>query len=82
MHVVEVGLRPSTQPITEPDGTRRASIMEAAGPPRWWAGRLGEDGTPVLTGQTITLDAGQRFLALDRDVQYLPLSGGPAKAPA
>lgn len=28
--------------------------------------------TPVLTGQTITLDAGQRFMALDRDVQFLP----------
>ncbi len=32
--------------------------------------------TPVLTGQTITLDAGQRFLALDRDVQFLPPEGG------
>jgi NAD(P)-dependent dehydrogenase (short-subunit alcohol dehydrogenase family) len=50
--------------------------------------------TPVLTGQTITLDAGQRFLALDRDVQNLrpgadqqgpARSGGPSsstKAPA
>ena len=28
-------------------------------------------GTPTLTGQTITLDAGQRFLGLPRDVQYL-----------
>lgn len=27
--------------------------------------------TPTLTGQTITLDAGQRFLSLARDVQYL-----------
>jgi len=27
--------------------------------------------TPTLTGQTITLDAGQRFLALGRDVQFL-----------
>jgi NAD(P)-dependent dehydrogenase (short-subunit alcohol dehydrogenase family) len=27
--------------------------------------------TPVLTGQVITLDAGQRFLGLSRDVQYL-----------
>jgi hypothetical protein len=27
--------------------------------------------TPTLTGQTITLDAGQRFLSLPRDVQYL-----------
>jgi NAD(P)-dependent dehydrogenase (short-subunit alcohol dehydrogenase family) len=27
--------------------------------------------TPTLTGQTITLDAGQRFLALPRDVQFL-----------
>ncbi|MFD1949942.1 SDR family NAD(P)-dependent oxidoreductase [Sphingomonas arantia] len=27
--------------------------------------------TPVMTGQTITLDAGQRFLALPRDVQYM-----------
>jgi len=30
--------------------------------------------TPVLTGQTITLDAGQRFLALPRDVQYMDAS--------
>ena len=28
-------------------------------------------GSPTLTGQTITLDAGQRFLSLARDVQYL-----------
>jgi hypothetical protein len=34
MHVIEVELRPSTQPITEPDGTRRAAVLEAAGPPR------------------------------------------------
>lgn len=27
--------------------------------------------TPTLTGQTITLDAGQRFLSLSRDVQFL-----------
>ena len=27
--------------------------------------------TPVLTGQTITLDAGQRFLGLPRDVQFM-----------
>jgi NAD(P)-dependent dehydrogenase (short-subunit alcohol dehydrogenase family) len=27
--------------------------------------------TPTLTGQTITLDGGQRFLALPRDVQYM-----------
>lgn len=27
--------------------------------------------TPTLTGQTIALDAGQRFLSLPRDVQYL-----------
>lgn len=27
--------------------------------------------SPTLTGQTITLDAGQRFLALARDVQFL-----------
>jgi NAD(P)-dependent dehydrogenase (short-subunit alcohol dehydrogenase family) len=27
--------------------------------------------TPVLTGQTITLDGGQRFLALPRDVQFM-----------
>jgi NAD(P)-dependent dehydrogenase (short-subunit alcohol dehydrogenase family) len=27
--------------------------------------------TPTLTGETITLDAGQRFLALPRDVQFL-----------
>ncbi len=34
--------------------------------------------TSVLTGQTITLDGGQRFLALERDVQFL--SGNPEKA--
>jgi NAD(P)-dependent dehydrogenase (short-subunit alcohol dehydrogenase family) len=28
-------------------------------------------GSPTLTGQTITLDAGQRFLSLPRDVQFL-----------
>jgi hypothetical protein len=28
-------------------------------------------GSPTLTGQTIMLDAGQRFLSLPRDVQYL-----------
>lgn len=28
-------------------------------------------GTPTLTGQTITLDGGQRFLGLARDVQFL-----------
>jgi NAD(P)-dependent dehydrogenase (short-subunit alcohol dehydrogenase family) len=27
--------------------------------------------SPTLTGQVITLDAGQRFLALPRDVQFL-----------
>jgi NAD(P)-dependent dehydrogenase (short-subunit alcohol dehydrogenase family) len=27
--------------------------------------------TPTLTGQIITLDAGQRFLSLPRDVQFL-----------
>jgi NAD(P)-dependent dehydrogenase (short-subunit alcohol dehydrogenase family) len=27
--------------------------------------------TPTLTGQTITIDAGQRFLGLQRDVQFL-----------
>lgn len=27
--------------------------------------------TPTITGQTITLDAGQRFLGLQRDVQFL-----------
>lgn len=27
--------------------------------------------TPTFTGQTITLDGGQRFLALPRDIQYL-----------
>lgn len=27
--------------------------------------------TPTLTGQTITLDGGQRFLGLERDVQFL-----------
>jgi NAD(P)-dependent dehydrogenase (short-subunit alcohol dehydrogenase family) len=30
--------------------------------------------TPTLTGQTITLDAGQRFLSLPRDVQFLEFS--------
>lgn len=29
--------------------------------------------TPTLTGQTITLDGGQRFLSLPRDVQFLEL---------
>ena len=51
MHVIEVELRPSTQPITEPDGTRLAAVLEAAGPPRWWTGEFGEDGAPVLTGE-------------------------------
>jgi hypothetical protein len=27
--------------------------------------------TPTITGQTLTLDGGQRFLALPRDVQFL-----------
>ena len=36
--------------------------------------------TPVLTGQTITLDGGQRFLRLQRDVQFL--SEDPAQGPA
>jgi len=27
--------------------------------------------TPTLTGQIITLDSGQRFLSLPRDVQFL-----------
>lgn len=35
---------------------------------------------PVLTGQTITLDGGQRFMTLDRDVQFL--SPDSAKADA
>lgn len=30
--------------------------------------------TPTITGQTVLLDAGQRFLGLDRDVQFLPPS--------
>ena len=30
--------------------------------------------TPTLTGQTIVLDAGQRFLGLSRDVQFLDRS--------
>jgi len=30
--------------------------------------------SPTLTGQTITLDSGQRFIGLARDVQYLNLS--------
>jgi NAD(P)-dependent dehydrogenase (short-subunit alcohol dehydrogenase family) len=32
--------------------------------------------TPTLTGQTITLDAGQRFLGLPRDVQFLEREDG------
>ena len=28
--------------------------------------------TPTVTGQTLTLDSGQRFLALPRDVAYMP----------
>jgi len=32
--------------------------------------------TPTLTGQTITLDAGQRFLGLTRDVQFLEQGDG------
>jgi NAD(P)-dependent dehydrogenase (short-subunit alcohol dehydrogenase family) len=32
--------------------------------------------TPTLTGQTITLDGGQRFLALPRDVQFLETDNG------
>ena len=31
--------------------------------------------TPTITGQTIVLDGGQRFLSLARDVQFLPPSG-------
>lgn len=32
--------------------------------------------TPTLTGQTITLDGGQRFLGLPRDVQFLEAKDG------
>jgi NAD(P)-dependent dehydrogenase (short-subunit alcohol dehydrogenase family) len=32
--------------------------------------------TPTITGQTITLDSGQRFLSLPRDVQFLELEDG------
>jgi NAD(P)-dependent dehydrogenase (short-subunit alcohol dehydrogenase family) len=32
--------------------------------------------TPTLTGQTITLDGGQRFLGLPRDVQFLEADDG------
>lgn len=32
--------------------------------------------TPTLTGQTLTLDGGQRFLALSRDVQFLEPKDG------
>jgi NAD(P)-dependent dehydrogenase (short-subunit alcohol dehydrogenase family) len=32
--------------------------------------------TPTITGQTITIDGGQRFLSLARDVQFLSPSGG------
>ncbi len=51
----------------------RASIRSAAGssPPTfcvrfdsWWT-------RPSLTGETLTLDGGQRFLRLPRDVQFL-----------
>jgi NAD(P)-dependent dehydrogenase (short-subunit alcohol dehydrogenase family) len=31
--------------------------------------------TPTITGQTITLDGGQRFLSLPRDVQFLETGG-------
>jgi hypothetical protein len=31
--------------------------------------------TPTLTGQTILLDGGQRFLALPRDVQFMGPDG-------
>ncbi|QPQ54020.1 SDR family NAD(P)-dependent oxidoreductase [Allosphingosinicella flava] len=31
--------------------------------------------TPTLTGQTITIDGGQRFLGLPRDVQYMEQQG-------
>jgi hypothetical protein len=35
--------------------------------------------TPSLTGQTILLDGGQRFLSLPRDVQFIdPDRGRPA----
>lgn len=30
--------------------------------------------SPVLTGEVLTLDGGQRFQSLPRDVQYLDLS--------
>lgn len=33
--------------------------------------------SPVLTGQTITLDGGQRFLGLPRDVQFLSAADEP-----
>jgi hypothetical protein len=32
--------------------------------------------TPTLTGQTLTLDGGQRFLGLPRDVQFLEAKDG------
>jgi NAD(P)-dependent dehydrogenase (short-subunit alcohol dehydrogenase family) len=32
--------------------------------------------TPTFTGQTITLDGGQRFLSLPRDVQFLERGDG------
>ena len=39
--------------------------------------------TPTLTGQTITLDGGQRFLSLARDVQFLSASSdGPFPEPS
>ncbi len=38
--------------------------------------------TPTITGQTITIDGGQRFLSLARDVQFLsPPGGNPPEQP-
>jgi hypothetical protein len=49
MYVIEVEQRPTTMQVTEPDGTKRAAILEGAGPPRWYAGGRGDDGRPALT---------------------------------
>jgi len=34
--------------------------------------------SPVITGEVLMLDSGQRFMGLPRDVQYLDLGDGPA----
>jgi hypothetical protein len=51
MHVIEVGLRPSTHRSPSRTAPGAPRCLEAAGPPRWWTGRFGEDGAPVLTDE-------------------------------